>query len=85
MAFLPANCRLMISGFSERALTVSGSDSTTFSPSSVLTGVFRASDRAMSRLESGMDSPVSQWKTACRVTCTFSVNCSWGRPHLVCS
>ena len=58
-AFLRANCRLMISSFSERALTVSASVSATVSPSSVLTGVSRASDRAISRSESGTDNPVS--------------------------
>ncbi|CUP60505.1 Uncharacterised protein [Flavonifractor plautii] len=80
MAFLRANCKLMISSFSERAFTSSASDSATVSPSSVLTGVSRASDRAISRSESGTDRPCSHFEMVCRTTFTLTASSCWERP-----
>ena len=80
MAFRRANCRLMTSNFSESAFTWSASVSGTVSPSRVLTVVSRASDRAISRSESGTDKPCSHFEMVCRTTFTLTASSCWERP-----
>ena len=78
--FLCASCRFITSSFAEMAFRGSTSDSMTVSPSKVLTGVSRASDREISRSESGTDIPCSHFEIVCRTTFSLTASSCWESP-----
>ena len=80
MVFLCASCKFIISSFSEMAFKSSTFDSTTVSPSKVLTGVSSTSDMEINILESGTDSPFSHLEIVCRTTFSLIASSSWESP-----
>ena len=80
VVFLCANCKFIISNFSEITFKSSASGSITVSPSKVLTGVSSASDMEISISESGTDSPCSHLEIVCLTTFSLMPSSSCESP-----